>query len=730
MATRLMRIVFVGLIVLVFIVTVAIACGPFLPEAIFVGGTHPDSLSDFAAGRLGIVQPSYSLSYLAVAYRYFSGRTFSASEQAQLVSLWEKYLNPRAEQTTGVIYANTGGGYQSYQNCLGDALRTADKIRAERLQQFGPTSAAFASWSEAQTAVFRNCDSSDSANPVIPTATSGDLPPIIRKDRDYQIAAAYFYAGKWDEAKTRFLAIAEDSSSPWRAIAGLVAARCDIRSASLGPDDPVSRQKGYAAADAQLRKIIADPAFSSVQDGAERLRGFVEFRLDPDARIAELSETIELGTSPETLKDNLDDYTKLLRASRPRTKEDALRQQSAMADWIYAFAMARDTEEDRVSRWQTTKSLPWLVAALTYAQPDTPEVSSLLDAAATLPATSPAYVTVAFHRARLLAAQGKDAQARSDVDEVLKMPSDQLPGSARNVLLALRMHLAANLEEFLRFAPRQPVSIENYAGTNGFVPEFDADAAQVLTQALPTQMLARAAANVSLSSELRRQIAQAAWARALILNQDPRARQLVPVLSSLAPEMAPGLKTYSDAPSFAERRFTAAFLILHEPELHPYVSAGVGRQTPAGEIDNYRDNWWCVLAPPSEPNFTNGRNNSQSFYEMYTRSLGPLRTLYPDGEVTSPQFLGPADRQTAASEWTAIVQSGAAPTWLGQQVVAWAKSHPADPRLPEALHLVVVTTRFGCTDGDSGSYSKQAFTLLHRKYPDTDWAAKTPYWYN
>jgi hypothetical protein len=50
--------------------------------------------------------------------------------------------------------------------------------------------------------------------------------------------------------------------------------------------------------------------------------------------------------------------------------------------------------------------------------------------------------------------------------------------------------------------------------------------------------------------------------------------------------------------------------------------------------------------------------------------------------------------------------------------------------VPEALHRVVVATRYGCNDGETGMYSKQAFTMLHSKYPKSEWTAQTPYWFN
>ena len=48
--------------------------------------------------------------------------------------------------------------------------------------------------------------------------------------------------------------------------------------------------------------------------------------------------------------------------------------------------------------------------------------------------------------------------------------------------------------------------------------------------------------------------------------------------------------------------------------------------------------------------------------------------------------------------------------------------------VPEALHLAVRTTRY--TNGvHTTTFPKQAFVLLHAKYPESSWAAATPYWY-
>jgi hypothetical protein len=59
----------------------------------------------------------------------------------------------------------------------------------------------------------------------------------------------------------------------------------------------------------------------------------------------------------------------------------------------------------------------------------------------------------------------------------------------------------------------------------------------------------------------------------------------------------------------------------------------------------------------------------------------------------------------------------------------WAKTHPDDQRVPEGLYLAVRSTRYGCTNKLTTKYSKSAFDLLHQKYPQSEWAKKTKYYF-
>jgi hypothetical protein len=543
----------------------SMACGPDYPEYVFVSADQPDNSSfDYASGKLGIVPSSYVPSYLVVAYRYFSGKPLSTDEQSQFVELANKYSRGAGQQTE-VNVADSGGwdqalqewaqrasfqlpsapqtsgpggnmvylaqSYDSYASCYTDAYATAANTLRARAQEFGDGSPAVRSWVNAQISVFENCTKPGMATP---DPAASDLPLEIRKDRDYQIAAADFYGDDWDNAEKEFLAISADASSPWRAIAGLVAARCEIRKGTLGTDDPDERAKDFSAADDQLKKIIADPAFASVKPAAESLRGFTEFRSDPEGRAVELSELLGQGSDPDHFGQNIDDYTKLMRDTAGNfVKDQSLREKNDMTDWMVAFRMgATDAgQTHNIARWQQTHSLAWLVATLHNAKKGTPQLEPLLQAAAKVPQDSPAYLTLAYERNRILSASGKQTEARQNLDKVLATPDDSMSVSSRNALLGVRMTLATNLDEFLRYAVRVPAS------PSGNEPMFDDDSAPAFAKALPLSSLTVAAHSNTLPDALRDQVAAAAWTRAILLHDDAAARDLAAGVAGLSSDL-------------------------------------------------------------------------------------------------------------------------------------------------------------------------------------------------
>jgi hypothetical protein len=380
-----------------------------------------------------------------------------------------------------------------------------------------------------------------------------------------------------------------------------------------------------------------------------------------------------------------------------------------------------------VERWRQTKTAPWLAAALTKAAPDTPELAELLPAAAHVPAGSPAYATVAYHRARLLFQSGKAEEARALADQALSGKTG-LPRSATNLFLSLRLQIAPTLEAFLADAPRTAAVCGSWS--YGDIPDdydcgeeraepvpvhgafFDTDAARVLNTLLPLDVLAAVARDSKLPPGLRGRVASSAFVRGVLLERGEIAASVAPALGELLPETAPQVQQYLALHAPEERAFYATYALLALPGLEPYVRDGMGRDDPPNELNSFRDNWWCADA-----------------------SLAPEDTEQrgiPFGYsiLRKPGFVTPEMEKKAAEESAALARQGSGTVALCRRVLDWAQKRPEDPLVPEALHRAVVATKLGaCKDEEFTTYSKRVFNLLHKSYPKSEWTKKTPYYY-
>src|SRR5882672_241555 len=464
------------------------ACGPFFTDAIFVYTKHPDfPLESFAAGKLGVLRPSYARSYLVAAYRNLSGKSLSDVEAKGIKSLWDDRLNLSWElhdeewikawvearkRVPGVTVPpeikafrnrEKPHEYESYLNCQQDAFDNAVATLNDRIKQLGADSPGVKSWVAAQDLVFANC-SEGKHMPAEASTEAPDLPPLLRVDRAYQIAAANFYAGSFDEARQQFDSIARDDASPWRDKAAYLAARSLLRKGSFAEKEEEGRP-ALAEAETRLNTIVKDKSLASVHRAAARLLNLTRLRLRPEEKLHELANVIVKRDASPDFKQDVWDYTVLLdkflgddeatRLSAPATlKSDDL------TDWVITFeAASAEAVTHSLQRWEQTKALPWLVAAI--AKSDGQKADALLSAVAGIDRKSPAFPSLAFHTVRLLIARGRADEARAMLDRTLANDRAQLTPSAINLLLGQRMMVATNLDEFLLAAQRKPAGLSD-----------------------------------------------------------------------------------------------------------------------------------------------------------------------------------------------------------------------------------------------------------------------------
>ena len=760
-------------------------CGPFFPQAYFVTSKLPDfPLKPYAAGEVGIVLPSYSRSYLVVAYRYLSGKPLAADEQTAVLKLWNErlsasrdfsddkplssqaWLDERAKvvelAAPGEIqeFKSAPESYFQYQNCLGDSFATAAATVRDRAAKWGTNTPVLVDWVRGQDTVFANCGGLPPVN--IPEAAPTSAPPLLRADRTYQIAAAEFYGGRFEDAENAFRAISNDGESPWRPIAALMVARCEIRFGTLASENAGEAAEHLRAAEKQLHAIEADDSLREFHPGARRLLDFVEFRIHPVEQLHELAGRIAGPGEGEYFAQSLSDYSALLGEVRGQASEGSESRliagtldrksgeklpahQDDLTEWSLNYDdFSPGSFDGAFGEWKRTQSVPWLVASLTKASSRDSDSAFLIAAARKLPVDSPAYLTATFARLRLEAGVNPRATAE-ELDRVLKDGNSGIPKSSRNLFLGLGMKTADSLAAFLRYAPRVPSAVTD--GTDGLEvpstadedrrtnaynekleklsapnPYFDWDSAQVLDRELPLNVLVEAVESKSLPAALRIEVARAGWTRAVLLHDDS-ALKFASVLAELDGDLRPAMEEFQKAQGANEQHYAAIWILLRNPGLRPYVVPGLLREGVA-RTDSYRDNWWCGLSA------TAGQDGGpREIDRANPRPEDPLFSIYPERTVGSPRFLGDGEMEKATSELAALRASDTAPNYLAKESLAWAKARHDDARVPEALYLVVRATRYGCNDADTSRLSRQAFVSLHENYPEDPFTAKTKYWY-
>ena len=729
------------------------------PEPFSDFSLHPDvPLEKYAAGRLGIVQPTFARSYLVVAYRYFAGIPLTKNEQLGAEALWsdrigndnvsDPYTDPdrannpyienhtphgrenwpvaRKQVTTQPMPAleetKDGPNYSRYVNCSDDAIENAAITLNSRIKTFGKEHAGVEEWLRAQDTVFINCG--NPAEPAIPDPPSASLPELLRFDREYQIAAAHMYAGHFDEAEKSFERIAAEEKSPWRGVAPYLAARNLVRRASLDVPADVKPQenRGFnrdrlTQAEAKIQDLLRDPRQKSMQPPLQALLDRVEFQLHPAAQNVSISQRLRAPAPDGKFYQWLWDYTELLdrrpdsrpsefydpRETNPQAYADATpdRRSDDLTDWIITFQAKNDSATAHALEvWRShPNSVPWLLVLLSKTEFASPFSAEALAASDRIPADSSAYITAFYHRMRLRNAAKQFPEVRKSIDALFKSAAD-IPYTSKNELLDLRLNAANDLSDAVHFVARGGCAPNQDSQQSPCAPVLSPHGADFLNS-LPFDSIVQAYNDPALPQEVKNQIARNIWLRALLLGRHDVAQSLdsqIPSWGSVPPGIKPeyisDLIKQYEAAAPDEKQFAAVFLLQHQ---YAY-GYDMGTTQP-----------WCALVTGA------WRDNPEG--------------TPPPQAPSSPAFLTAEQSKQALAERDALDKADSQANYYVKVALDFAQKHPDDSRVPESLSRAVKNTDRNCNNPRTSALSKKAFTLLHNKYPNTSWAKNTKYWY-
>lgn len=592
-----------------------------------------------------------------------------------------------------------GTRWTFFLNCLDPAFKTAIATLQERQERYGPGSRELNEWLRGQTRVFEACSATVEAPPEL----DGSWPAELRADRQYQIAATDFYAMRYDAAAARFRRIAADTGSPWRAAAAFAVPRTTLRRGL------------FAEAAFEFRALLKNNDLLDFHPSAERLARYAEMRADTEGEAKKIEATMRAKKLPTFPIDALLDVRWLAAKLEPNPERPLIYFLQSISNW-------RIPAEAAYRQWEKAKTPTSLVVALIRAtealQGNNVEIDAtlseaeheaLVEAAGKIGKNSATYLSARFYRAMLLDdALGRAEEARKELDQLLAdKNAKNYTQSDLQRLRHLRAHVARSWDELIDFGLLTPLgetddigSVVNDIDVSGYNNELAEDermwiplTTTSINRFASLAEIARLQKNTALPKRYRRDLALSGFLRSALQGRDAEAETFAKAAETMDKELGALFTEWRGAADADRKKFAAVLLNLRQPGLSIDLWESWGRNLPREELSSGRENWWCAV--------------SELAADRYR-----------------PAFLRGAEApDDAGFGWAA------GPNHLGREVLAYAAKYPDDPRLPEALHRTVRATRLGCYGEPFAEVSKGAFTLLHKRFPKTDWAKQTPYWF-
>ena len=736
--------------------------GDDAPQDELVSRFAPDYERDqMLHGHVGIVLPTWDRASQYLAWRAIvtggkapAGLKPAARAASDVPAGWSDAAKASAAAIGGVAVPtiNANSSFDR-PNCSPAAQDFAAVQLAAMQARTDRTQARVDAWVAAQTRVFELCgrdplDVLDAPDPLVEPLLATE-PLYWRQLREYQAAAAAFYAAHYAQSQQAFARIARTPGHPMQGWGAYLALRSHLRAVQL-PTTPPPKPDAATPAPARpeqladlaaLRKegaaILAERSLAPVHAATAATLRRAAFLLAPDHRYAELTAMLSDLNADPSRDDTLDDW-QLIGSSGAASSTDepmleALLEAHPWLDWVSSLPTGADalpaaparaasstcatgcqhaTEAFADRKGEAGQRRAWLAEALMFASPPSPALESVAQA---VPPQAPEYATVRYYLAGHLAASGRSDAARSMADGLLGQLRAGKPvsTSAVNLVTQQRFGLATSVADASAYVLMFPV-----ASTNPDTGERADPAASVLApsddglrwldRSLSVADLLTLAKSLKTPSTWRSRIAVAAWMRADLLGDAPAALEAASLVEQWVPTLKPVAQRYRSTPPGPERQHVLLVSALRQglsPDLRRY-SRDADATYPVAKPDETVADMWCRIGAD----------------EFVDDATGPGKRGLQPPEVTDD----PARRD---AERARLLKMHSATGLLGQHAIAWAASHPADKDLPWLLYVAVQSSRGGCLDPDHTALSKKAWQLLHQRFPRSEWTRQTPYFY-
>lgn len=692
---------------------------------------------------------------------------FTENQDKYGPGLWLKVRGEVAHDVVRVEPQTSREAFQkdqffNFNNCPD----TAWQVAAENLQLLvkrpDATAERVREWIRAQDAVFEFCgskpkqkvkDSYIEIKPAIPASLPKNELVYWQQWRQYQTAAAYFYSGQYDKSGKLFAEIGATAGHPMQVYGKYLRLRSRLRALILiedpslnskSPPSPEDVQKWGKAQWLQIKamgtEILSDPALSRVHEATSATLRSAAFNLTPTDRFEELATFLDDPKADPYLDDHIVDWRLLadklgMDYMDPSNPTDGkIRKNHPYIDWIqsikscaifsssYSPSIERtdkgDIEQRCISssqyaekQWRDSKSKnpslakAWLVAALMGSVNPSKDV---LVAAQAVAETAPEYLTVQYHLIRIHRARGETEALRVAAKRLLA-GAIQSP-SAKNLLRSELFAAATNLNEAAAYMGRELAEKvnkdtgEKRSASPSAPNDLDRDGLNWIGNRVGLTDMLELANTESIDIKLRSSLAGAVWWRAFLVDKQDLSNTAAELTAKLVSGLSARAKKFTATTNANERRHILVVAsLLHGLGPNPSTH---GLSDAEEKPEDATASAWCTIMREEK---------NQGIDARLQEPFGPK------------PFASSADE--VAKSAAILTKLPTATTYVGHDVLDWVKSNPTDKELPWLLYVTVQSTRGGCTDPGNGALSKEAFQVLHKKFPRSAWTANTPVYF-